>query len=140
MIGLATGLLFSILHVQGSHAVDKVCSNDTLNGSYGFYRTGVTSLGQLAAVGFITFDGNGNHSGTQTQTKDGGKTFTDVTDPGGKYEVDSDCTGSLLDGSTPGTVLARLVVVDGGAGVYMLSVSNPGNGNAVYVVARKIQP
>jgi len=148
MIGLATGLLLSIVHVQGSHAVDKGCSNDTLYGSYGFYRTGVTSTGPLAAVGFTTFDGNGNHSGAQSFTRDGGTSFTYPTDPngrdpGGRYEVDSDCTGKLfafVDPNNPqlGEVeIARLVVIDGGGGVYMLSVKS---GNAVYVVARKIHP
>jgi len=44
MIGLATGLLLSIFHIQESHAAGN-CSETTLNGSYGFYRTGVTSTG-----------------------------------------------------------------------------------------------
>ena len=38
------------------------CSNATLNGTYGFYRTGTSSVGPLAAVGLITFDGAGAQS------------------------------------------------------------------------------
>jgi hypothetical protein len=153
MIGLATGLLLSILHVQGSHAGAKGCSNDTLDGSYGFYRFGVTSTGPLAAVGLITFDGNGNHTGTQSISRPGSMPpfALDQTDPPsgvpvGRYEVDFNCTGKLfgfVSATTPPTPpfveveAARLVVIDGGAGVYMLSETT---GNAVYVVGRKIQP
>jgi hypothetical protein len=139
MIGLAAGLLLSIFHVQESHAAGN-CSETTLNGSYGFYRTGVTSTGLLVAVGVITFDGDGHHDGTQTFTRDGGTSFSyDATDPNGPgtYEVASNCTGKLRDGL--GAEIARLVVTDGGDGVYMLKVNQPPVGAAVYVVARKIR-
>ena len=138
MIGLATGLLLSIFHVQESHAAGS-CSEATLNGSYGFYRTGVLSTGLLVAVGVVTFDGDGHHNGIQTQTKNGGHSFEyDVTDPGGgTYELDSNCTGKLKDSN--GVVLARLVVTEGGDGVYMLKVNEPPIDAAVYVVARKIR-
>ena len=49
-LALATGLLLSTSTVPRVHADDqheKACSNKTLNGSYGSYRTGTTSTGPL---------------------------------------------------------------------------------------------
>lgn len=149
MIGLATGLLLNMVHVQRSYAVDKVCSNDTLNGSYGFYRAGVRvtappgePTGPLAAAGVIIFDGNGHHRGTQS-TNVNGVFMPDMTDSDSfiyTYEVYPDCTGKLFGPLNPPAPpaeveIARLVVIDGGAGIYMVAKGNP-----VYVVARKIQP
>ena len=62
-VTLASGLLFSISHIQGAHADDqheRGCSNKSLKGSYGSYRTGNGSMGPAAGVGRLTFDGNGN--------------------------------------------------------------------------------
>ncbi len=42
------------------------CSVATLNGTYGFYRTGTVPAGPLAAVGIATYDGNGNSTARQT--------------------------------------------------------------------------
>ena len=105
----------------------------TLKGSFGFYRSGSTSTGPLAAVGIINFDGNGNCSGTQNTSKNGVFTFdVGVSVP---YEVATDCTGKLfLD---TGIEVARLVVVDGANEIYLFSESA---GNAVYGVAKKIHP
>jgi len=131
---LATGLLLSSSQIQPVHADDhhaRACSNKTLHGSFGFYRSGSTSTGPLAAVGIINFDGNGNSSGTQNTSKNGVFTF-DVA-VSGPYEVATDCTGKLfLD---TGIEVARVVVVDGGNEIYLFSESA---GNAVYGVAKKI--
>ena len=56
---LATGLLLSSSQIQPVHADDhhaRACSNKTLHGSFGFYRSGSTSTGPLAAVGIINFE------------------------------------------------------------------------------------
>ncbi len=85
------------VHAQDDEA-DRGCTNASLNGSYGFYRTGTTSAGPTTAVGFVTYDGNGFGSGPQTIRRNGVTTSDLFTDPpvGGPYEVDPDCAGRLL--------------------------------------------
>ena len=115
---------------NGPHGA--VCSNASLNGSYGFYRTGSTSVGPLAALGSLTFDGAGTVSGSQSISRNGAFQFdVPVT---GLYIVNADCTGKFLapDGVTE---IARIVITDRGNGFYSFSESA---GNAVYGVARRI--
>jgi hypothetical protein len=109
----------------------RVCSNATLNGSYGFYRTGTTQAGPLAAIGILFFDGKGNSSVIQSISRNGQFEF-DVTFPG-LYEVAADCTGKGL--TAGGDEIARLVVVDNGKSFYIFSESP---GNAIYGVGTKI--
>ena len=148
VVALMSGLALNVSQGRGDwasivpnvHAADlhalKTCSNATLNGSYGFYRTGTISLpdgsrGSLAAVGIQFFDGNGNMTATQSISRNGVFTFDVVGS--GPYEVAEDCTGK---GFTEGGVeLFRFVIVDGGEGLYGLSETS---GNAVYEVVRKI--
>jgi hypothetical protein len=148
VVVLVSGLLLSISHGGGNgasivpnvHADDlhaiKPCSNATLNGSYGFYRTGTIPLpdgsrGSLAAVGIQFFDGNGNMTATQSISRNG--VFTFDVGGSGPYEVAEDCTGKGF--SESGVELFRFVIVDGGEGLYGLSETS---GNAVYEVVRRI--
>ena len=134
---LATGLLLSTSQIQPVHADDqheRACSNKTLEGSYGNYRTGSTSTGPLAAVGILFFDGNGTVSGSQSISRNGVFTF-DVPIPPSPYEVAADCTAKFL--TDTGTEVARVVIVDKGKGFYEFSESA---GNAVYGVGKKIHP
>src|SRR5258707_13148701 len=64
---LLVGLAFRVPHrlVPRVHAQEG-CSVATLNGTYGFYRTGTVPAGPLAAVGIATYDGNGNSTARQT--------------------------------------------------------------------------
>jgi hypothetical protein len=128
---LVLGLILGLAPASSAEA-GKPCSNATLKGSFGFYRTGSTAAGTLAAVGIITFDGQGHADATQSISKGGDYDF-DVEFPG-LYEIDSDCTGKGL--TTDGDEFARLVVVDGGRGLLMFSESP---GNAVYGVGTKIE-
>jgi len=130
-IALMSGLLLSNSHVGRVHADEKVCSTKTLNGSYGFYRSGTTSTGPLTAVGFVFYDGNGNNTATQTISRNGVFTLDQTTV--GQYEVDADCTGR---GFQNGVQISRTVIVDGGNEVYLLSMVA---GNAVFGVAKKIR-
>ena len=107
-----------------------MCTNASLKGTYGFYRTGSTPDGPLAAVGIITVDGKGNSVATQSISRNGDYSF-DVTFPS-TYEIDADCTGK---GFFDGNEFVRIIVVDDGRGVFMLSESE---GNAVYGVGRRI--
>jgi hypothetical protein len=112
------------------------CSVATLNGAYGFFRTGITSAGPLAAVGIATFDGTGAVSTARQTIRKNGITVSDLfTDPAlsGPYEVDSDCAGRFLN--PDGTVFGHFVVVDGGKELFILSLSDA---NDVYGVMKKI--
>lgn len=114
----------------------KGCSNATLNGTYGFYRTGTTSVGPLAAVGLITFDGTGAHSSARQTIRKNGATTRDLfADPplDGPYEVDPDCAGRLLN--FDGTAAGHFVVVDGGKEIFNISLAP---GNSAFGVFRKI--
>ena len=111
----------------------KGCSNASLKGSFGFYRTGSTSAGPLAALGILKFDGNGSVSGSQSISRNGAFQFDIVISPA-PYIVNEDCTGKFVapDGITE---IARIVVTGRGTGLYLFSESA---GNAVYGVGRKI--
>jgi hypothetical protein len=107
------------------------CTNASLRGSYGFYRTGTTSAGPLASIGILSFDGNGNATATQSTSRNGVFTFDAVIS--GTYEIAEDCTGKEF---TPeGVEFARLVVVDRGKEFYLFSETA---GNTIYGVGRKI--
>ena len=131
---LATGLLLSTSQIQPVHADDqheRACSNKTLKGSYGSYRTGSTSTGPLAAVGILFFDGNGTIFGSQSISRNGVFTFDAAIS--GLYEVAADCTARFL--TDTGDEVARVLIVDGGNEFYELSETL---GNAVYGVGKKI--
>lgn len=111
------------------------CSVATLNGTYGFYRTGTTSAGPLASVGIATYDGNGTTTTRQTIRKNGVTTQDLFTGPTqvASYEIDPDCAGRLLN--PDGSAFSHFVVVDGGKEFFGLSLSP---GNSVNVVWKKI--
>jgi len=136
-VALASGLLLSNSHIVGVRADDRherACSNKTLKGSYGFYRTGNASMGMnpgpLTAVGILFLDGEGNAFARQSISRNGDFRF-DVEFPS-TYEVAEDCTGK---GFNNGVEFTRMVIVDGGKEFYMLSETA---GNAIYGVAKKI--
>jgi hypothetical protein len=113
----------------------EACSVATLNGAYGFFRTGITSAGPLAAVGIATFDGKGGSTARQTIRKNGITVADLFTDPAlsGPYQVDPDCAARFLN--PDGSVFAHAVVVDGGNELFILSLSDA---NDVYGVMKKI--
>jgi hypothetical protein len=148
LAGLMAALLVGLSVFQGHQPsiVPKVhaqetdghesCSNATLNGTYGFYRTGTTSVGPLAAVGLGTFDGTGAHSPARQTIRRNGVTVRDLfADPAvdGPYEVDPDCAGRFLN--FDGSVAGHFVVVDGGKEIFAISLTP---GNSVIGVFRKI--
>jgi hypothetical protein len=121
LIAWVAGLLVVISPFRGRqldimprvHAQEG-CSVATLQGADGFYRTGTTPVGPLAAVGIATFDGQGNTSARQTIRKNGVTTSDLFADPPllGLYQVDADCAGRFL---TPdSSVFAHIVIADGG--------------------------
>jgi hypothetical protein len=130
-----SGIVPSVHAQEEENLENRACSVATLKGTYGFYRTGWTSVGPLAAVGFATFDGAGTTTARQTIRKNGVTTEDLFKDPAiaGPYEVDPDCTGRLLDGA--GNVFSHFVVVDGGREIIAMSLSP---GNSVYGMWKKI--
>src|SRR5262249_13069643 len=105
-IALASGLLFSNAQIARVHADDRherACSNKTLKGSYGSYRTGNGSMGPTAGVGRLTFDGNGNSSGLQNISRNG--TFIFDNPVLGTYEVADVCSVSLVRHNSNGCCL-----------------------------------
>jgi hypothetical protein len=131
VVGLASGLLLNMVPIV--HADDRDsrnCSNASLKGSYGFYRTGPTPTGPVAAVGILSFDGYGNWTVTQSRSLNG--IFNFDTTLSGTYEVAEDCSAKEFFN---GLNSARIVIVDGGMGFYSLSVSS---NLTVYAVGRKI--
>ena len=103
---------------------DERCSNSSLEGTYGFYRSGTRSGDPVAAISFGTFDGTGAVATASQTVRRNGVTTSDlfVTPPAaGAYEVDPDCTGKFLN--PDGSDLAHIVVVDGGKEIYFTSVA-----------------
>ena len=127
------GLVFAREATANDSRANRVCTNASLKGSYGFYRTGSTTAGPLAALGSLTFDGAGNVTGSQSISRNGVFQFDIAI--AGPYVVNADCTGKFLapDGVTE---IARVVVTDRGSGFYIMSETA---GNAVYGVGRKIE-
>ena len=111
----------------------RACSNASLNGIHGFYRTGTTPAGPLSAVGVANYDGAGSFEVTQTISRNG----TIIHNPPRTdlYEVNADCTGRLISDAT-GQDIGRFVVVERGHENFLLSLSA---GNAVTGVVRKLQ-
>jgi hypothetical protein len=146
VIGLTGSLLISGLdskrevnflptvHAQTEHG-QQGCSIASLNGTYGFYRSGTTAVGPLGAVGIATFDGAGTSTAIQTIRKNGQTTSDLFIDPAntGPYEIEPNCAGKAF---TPeGTVFAHFVVVDRGRELFIISLSQ---GNTVTGVMKKI--
>ena len=127
-------MLCAMTFATTAQADTKVCGSASLKGSFGFYRTGSTSAGPLAALGILHFDGKGTVSGSQSISRNGAFQFDVVVAPS-PYIVNEDCTGKFLaaDGFTE---VARIVITDRGQGFYVFSESA---GNAVYGVGRKIE-
>jgi hypothetical protein len=131
--GTPSGIVATV-HAQVPRDLEA-CSVATLNGAYGFFRTGITSAGPLAAVGIAMFDGKGGSTARQTIRKNGITVADLFTDPAlsGPYQVDPDCAARFLN--PDGSVFAHAVVVDGGNELFILSLSDA---NDVYGVMRRI--
>jgi hypothetical protein len=126
--------LLPVVHAQTVHE-HSGCSVASLNGSYGFFRTGTTAVGPLAAVGIATFDGAGNSAGIQTIRKNGVTTSDLFTDPPltATYEVEANCAGKFF--GPDGSVFAHVVIVDRGRELFITSLST---GNTVTGVMKKM--
>ena len=106
------------------------CSNETMNSSYGIYRTGTTPDGPLASVGLVSFDANGKMTARQHTSRNGHFTASKAT---GRIEVAADCTLKIFDEG--GTQISSGVVVDDGNEFFVL---NRNSGNTTVLVGKRI--
>jgi hypothetical protein len=107
------------------------CSTASLHGTFGFTATGtVDGIGPVARVGWETFDGKGNASGTATTSANGSvfrSTFTAT------YTVNPNCTGTATeDDSSLGPVNDDLVIVDAGREIRAISADQGGTITGVW--------
>jgi hypothetical protein len=127
VIGL--GLLSGFTpEISADHWQGPRCSEASLKGPYGVYRTGTAPYGAVAAQGLYVFDGEGGWQLTLNISRNG-ELFLDEEFEGG-YTVNSDCTGEINEGA------ARFVIVDSGNGFYLLSLLE--GGFAMYEVGTRI--
>ena len=111
---------------------NRPATNASLTGNYGITSSGFAAQGKglsgneapWALVGVIAFDGAGNFSSTWTYASNGviNRGFTGS----GTYTVNPDCTGSSVFTSGPAGFSFDVVIVSGGAEVFLIATS-PGN-------------
>jgi len=128
--GRRSGIVAKV-HAE-ENEMNRTCTNASLNGPYGYYRTGTTPSGPVAAVGILTYDGKGFGTAQQTVSRNG--VFHQDLGLAGPYQVNSDCTGTLF--ATDGvTAIAQIVLVNEGEEVFVLGALP---GNTVYAVQKRI--
>jgi hypothetical protein len=103
---------------------NRVCSNATLNGTYGFSSTGtVVSTGTpRVLLGRETYDGNGHFS--DILTVNSGGALLETTNSG-TYTVKPDCTGTIFTTLGQLNLVVDFVIVDSGKEIYFIISSNP---------------
>jgi hypothetical protein len=103
---------------------NRVCSNATLKGVYGYYSTGSFFPSGLSRVvlGRDTYDGEG-HFLADLNVNTGG-TEAHVTNTG-TYTVNPDCTGAISATLGGLNVAIDFVLVDSGKQIYFIISSNP---------------
>jgi hypothetical protein len=114
--------------LEGTSQSDPVCSNATLQGTYGVYISGTRAAPSVApgAPGFVgqleqvigvvvqVYDGKGNF--TQVDNVKGTVSGIVPDRPGkGTYTVNADCSASSTVSPAPGiTIVQKALVLDGG--------------------------
>jgi len=127
LLALALGFIRLAPSLGAEEAAGRQCSLRTLDGNYGFYRTGKGAFGgPLVGEGIVDFDGNGNWHAVLTNVRDGEPSFDEEFD--GTYAIGGDCTGSLF---VEDTELERIVIVDDGKEYYGVNVTGAATINLV---------
>jgi hypothetical protein len=96
------------------------CTSASFQGAFGYTFNGLTGFNArpFAAVGRLVADGQGNVSGSETQSANGvisTRTYT------GTYKVNPDCTGSQVSNDNFNkTVKCDFVIVSGGREIYVI--------------------
>jgi hypothetical protein len=126
-----------------------MCKNSTLKGRYGFYRTGTDTVAgtpptvtNLAAAGFMVFDGTGGINAYQNASTSG--VFVANNQSTGFYHVYKNCVFTLSNAPYVAAsdvnidltkVMTVGVIVDEGKELYALSTEP---GRAVLFIAKKM--
>lgn len=106
-------------------AASAQCTDENLQGRYGYIVTGsVVGLGPVAAVGIVTFDGEGTLNAQDTANNSGAiSRRTGV----GSYTVNPNCTGSAtVAGDFAGLTFDFMIVPGTDGGEFSLIVTNSG--------------
>jgi hypothetical protein len=131
-------LLAALLAATAWGQDGPVCSNETIQGAYGFTVTGTVPAGtvlpqffqppgtmeQIVGVVIAVFDGKGNF--TQVDNVKGTLSGIVLDRPGrGTYSVNANCTGtySIIRPDPLPPIVTRFVIVDGGKELRVIVVS-----------------
>ncbi len=126
-------IVLSFNFAIGTRAEAK-CSNATLHGHYSLRATGtVIGVGDFAAVGRFTFDGNGNLTGKLFARVAGNN--VEPPEFAGTYSVSPDCTVTDTWGPPINSTHVSMIV-DGGRG-YVILNNTSGSGDTISGEARK---
>jgi hypothetical protein len=133
-------VLFSILFLVSVTVAVRpadACTNASLQGGYGFLITGVNSSGTLVAIiGQITSDGNGNLTGSETISNNGG--ISSHIPVAGSYSIKTNCTGTaMITPSGLSTSRYSLSVVSTGKQIEMVDSDN-GTTESGYALAQGV--
>jgi len=121
--GAVALVLFSVACKSTDAVAPETCSNASLHGLFAVASQGQTGPGvHFALLGVSNFDGRGNISTTSTTSTNG--VFTTASAVAETYQINADCTGTIMSASNPLNVIADVVVTEGGLGLIGLSVSN----------------
>jgi hypothetical protein len=123
--------------LEGTSQSERVCSNATLQGTYGVYISGTRPAPSVApgAPGFVgqmeevigvvvqVYDGKGNF--TQVDNVKGTVSGITPDRPGkGIYTVNADCSGSSTVSPAPGvTIVQKALVLDGGKEIRSITIT-----------------
>jgi hypothetical protein len=121
----------SVLHAQGGAPEGRICTERTIQGSYGFTFTGArpaspapgAPIVEGRGVGIRIFDGQGNF--TEVASVKGVNTPAAIDQPNsGTYKINPDCTGTAFI-NVPGMPAGefRLVVVNKGREIFFTLVN-----------------
>ena len=131
-VALTVGLVFaSAASALGDDHPPRPCTNGTIKGTYGFYRTGPGPNGPVTAVGWITYDGHGGLSLEQDVVRDGEPSLEETAT--GTYDVGADCRARGYN--EDGDQISSAIVVDDGNTIYFISLT----GSNVYGVSTRIR-
>ena len=127
---------------EAQAAEHKECSNDSLQGSFGFTSTGTLLAlpapfaGPFAEIGRQVFDGQGNTDGTATASANGNINHLTFQ---GTYVVNPECTGSMTLFVAPigATVKLDFVIDDDGSELRAVTTGSTGSGQTGNVESRE---
>ena len=129
---ILNALIPQLVQAQPSKA-EKVCDNRSLQGTYSAQNSGyLNTTDPLALTALITFDGNGNVSGTILSRSVAGNVTTNIHTQG-TYQVNSDCSFTQSFVRSDGTTSNYSGVLSDDGNKYFLSETDPGtivNGQA----------